>query len=368
LSAFGLNLLSPRLATLVRTDMPLALVIFILGSLTWMKIRSRQRWRSRDRVAVFALLTAGMLIKGPVVWAFLLPAIVAFELWRRKEDTVSAFPGFWPWIASLGIFIIWVWVGIRTIPGFYDQVVMREFVGRFGGEVHRAQPVWFYVPHLLHKFAPWSVVLVAIATIWLQKLNWNWRSIHLTSETRWLICWSLAGVMVMSLLPSKRVDRVFPVLPPLCILLAAQVNGAVGAFRQPKRLYAWVAAAIAFALIFTAGYVVWKVTSGYHEHRDALATFGTQAREYVATHQFRYAVISSRDEGLLLYARQTTFVSPEEAISRWNAADVDAVVAENSDLPRFVDQLRPPGAVVLRSPQRLDGGASDYVLIARPPS
>ena len=30
-SAFGLNLLSPRLATLVRTDMPLALVIFLIG-------------------------------------------------------------------------------------------------------------------------------------------------------------------------------------------------------------------------------------------------------------------------------------------------------------------------------------------------
>src|SRR5215831_9130227 len=29
--AFGLNLLSPRLATLVRTDMPLALVIFLIG-------------------------------------------------------------------------------------------------------------------------------------------------------------------------------------------------------------------------------------------------------------------------------------------------------------------------------------------------
>src|SRR5437868_11189361 len=33
LGAFGLNLLSPRLATLVRTDMPLALAIFLIGLL-----------------------------------------------------------------------------------------------------------------------------------------------------------------------------------------------------------------------------------------------------------------------------------------------------------------------------------------------
>ena len=42
-SAYGLNLLSPRLATLVRTDMPLALVIFLIGLLIWKKIRRRRR-------------------------------------------------------------------------------------------------------------------------------------------------------------------------------------------------------------------------------------------------------------------------------------------------------------------------------------
>ena len=38
-SALGLNLLSPRLATLVRTDMPLALVTFLIGAQIWRKIR-----------------------------------------------------------------------------------------------------------------------------------------------------------------------------------------------------------------------------------------------------------------------------------------------------------------------------------------
>src|SRR5215813_4769943 len=55
LGAFGLNLLSPRLATLVRTDMPLALVIFLIGLLIWQKIRSRTEWRLQDQVWIFAL-------------------------------------------------------------------------------------------------------------------------------------------------------------------------------------------------------------------------------------------------------------------------------------------------------------------------
>ena len=48
-------------------------------------------------------------------------------------------------------------------PGFFDEVVMREFVGRFGETIHRPQPLYFYLPHLLHKFAPWSVLMIGIA-------------------------------------------------------------------------------------------------------------------------------------------------------------------------------------------------------------
>src|SRR5215475_3316238 len=65
-SAFGLNLLSVRLATLVRTDMPLALVIFLLGLLIWQKIRAREAWQPDERWEMFALLTASMFIKGPM--------------------------------------------------------------------------------------------------------------------------------------------------------------------------------------------------------------------------------------------------------------------------------------------------------------
>jgi len=87
-SAFGLNLLSPRLATLVRTDMPLALVIFLVGLLIWQKIRAGTEWRLRDQVYIFALLTIAMLIKGPIVYAFLLPGItinaVAVALWATR--------------------------------------------------------------------------------------------------------------------------------------------------------------------------------------------------------------------------------------------------------------------------------------------
>src|SRR3954469_17483387 len=55
LGAFGLNLLTPRLAGLVRTDMPLALVLFVIGLQIWEKIRGNEPWNSRDRLWMFVL-------------------------------------------------------------------------------------------------------------------------------------------------------------------------------------------------------------------------------------------------------------------------------------------------------------------------
>src|SRR5882762_3058884 len=118
LGAFGLNLLSPRMATLVRTDMPLALVIFLIGLLIWEKIRTGEPWQPRDRWLMFGLLTAGMLIKGPIVYAFLLPGVLFFQLTRGRDNAspartrlYSAWCGSWPWLGSLAIFLIWVIAG-----------------------------------------------------------------------------------------------------------------------------------------------------------------------------------------------------------------------------------------------------------------
>ena len=399
LSAFGLNLLSPRLATLVRTDMPLAFVIFLIGLLIWRKVRAGDEWKLRDQVYIFVLLTAAMLIKGPIVYAFLLLGIVinavAVALWATRAShtarRLQAWLGWWPWIASLAIFLIWVAGGIRFQPGFYEEVVMREFVGRFGETIHRPQPFLFYLPHLLHKFAPWSVLMIAIALIDLQSRNWRLRSVfrEMSPETFWLVCWSIGGLIMMSLIPSKRVDRIFPVIPPLCLLLAAQVasrnfshgvadrssrsigtgvsgHGSLRANCMPNRFYRWSTFALYFAILFTGGYTCWKVITGYRYHRNALAMFGQNVRQEAVDHHWRYEVVSAKDEGLLLYLRKMRFIEPAAAIQEWNTGGLDALVASKEKATVLMRDLK--GAVLspLQSSEReqQDQGRG-YVLIAR---
>jgi 4-amino-4-deoxy-L-arabinose transferase-like glycosyltransferase len=366
--AFGLNLLSPRLATLVRTDMPLALVIFLIGLLIWQRVRHEDEWKLRDQVYVFVLLTAAMLIKGPIVYAFLLPGIALFQLRRGrtrsprapKTNSGSAWPGWWPWVASLAIFLIWVGGGIRFQPEFYEEVVMREFVGRFGETIHRPQPLLFYLPHLLHKFAPWSVLMIGIAAVGLRSRNWRLRSVfrEMSPETFWLLCWSVGGLIVMSLIPSKRVDRISPVIPPLCLLLAAQVALA--------RVYRWSAIALAFAILFTGGYTGWKVITGYRDHRDALAVFGRNVRHEMEAHRWRYGVVSAKDEGLLLYLRKTSFVKPADAVTEWNTGNLDALVASKEKAAVLMRDLQGAALAQLQSNEREQNDQGrGYVLITR---
>ena len=390
-SAFGLNLLSPRLATLVRTDMPLALVIFLIGLLIWQKIERQEEWKPRDRVYLFALLTIGIIIKGPIVYAFLLPGIGVFEWWRRRhacrysgvmagvgnpgQDTpcqtsASAWSGWWPWIASLAVFLLWITGGILSQPGFFDEVVMREFLGRFGETIHRPQPLYFYLPHLVHKFAPWSILLIAIAIFDLASRRWRIGTAfrEISPDSLWLLCWSAGGFIVMSLIPSKRVDRIFPVIPPLCLLLATQVSSGVGSLRRPEGAsrIAWrpyLATAIVFAIFFTGGYATWKVVTGYRDHRDALAIFGRDVRREAEACHWRYEAVSAKDEGLLLYLQKTHYIEPDHAIAEWNAGNLDALVASTEKATRLMPQLRGATVSQLKSSDRNKEKGTGYVLI-----
>src|SRR5438552_7674544 len=344
-AAFGFNLLSPRLATLVRSDMPLALVIFLIGLLIWEKIRTGEPWRTQDRWLMFGLLTAGMLIKGPIVYAFLLPGIIAMQLFRGRHGRLyTGWCGWWPWFASLGIFLIWVVAGSLWVPRFYELVIVREFLARFGEvgtHVHRSQSFFFYLPHLLHKFFPWSAVLIGLAIVDLRARRWSLRATfkEMSPATLWLICWSIGGLILMSLIPSKRVDRIFPIIPPLCLLIAAQTARFLNDEKQRTRNFRWATAILAVAILFSGGYAVSRVVTGYRDHRDALSIFGRKVREEAAANHWRYEAVGSTDEGLPLYLTRPHFLKPDVAVAKWHSGEIDALAIPANQALDFMREL-----------------------------
>ena len=369
-AAFGFNLLTPRLATLVRSDMPLALVVFAIGLLIWEKIRSGAPWSSKDRQIIFALLTAGMLIKGPIIYAFLLPGIIAMRLFRRRQNAdpaLTAWCGWWPWIASLAIFLVWVIAGSLWVPRFYELVVIREFLARFGEigtHAHRAQPFLFYIPHLLHKFLPWSAAMIAVAILDLRAQKWSFRAAlgQISPETVWLICWIFGALIVMSLIPSKRVDRIFPIIPPLCLLVSVQ--GSQFLQSGKSRALPWAVATVFVAVILSGGYAAGRIVSGYRDHRDALSIFGREVREEAAKNAWRYEVVGSADEGLPLYLTRPHFLKPELAIAKWNNGEIDALAVPANQMLDFIRELH-GSKRRFESAQRKNLRRPNYVLLTR---
>jgi hypothetical protein len=194
----------------------------------------------------------------------------------------------------------------------------------------------------------------------------------------------------MSLIPSKRVDRIFPVIPPLCLLLAGQIaprnccsHGPVG--RSPKsiepdetahravairtalaRVYRWSAIALALAILFISGYTGWKVITGYRDHRNALAVFGRNIRHEAEAHHWRYEVVSAKDEGLLLYLRKTHFVKPADAVTEWNTGNLDALVASKEKAAVLMRELKGDARAQSQPNEREERHQGrGYVLITR---
>jgi len=357
LSAFGLNLLAPRLATLVRTDMPLALASFLVGWQIWRHIRLAQPWTTRDRTIAFVLLSCAMMIKGPIIYAFILPGLIAYQIARRWTGAPSAWSGLWPWLLSLAVFLAWAIGGIRGQPGFYDSVVIREFAGRFTETIHKPQPPYFYLPHLLHKFAPWSLLLIGFGLFF-----WRRRGRIMRPETLWLVCWSIGALVIMSVIPSKRVDRIFPVVPPLCLLLGAQVAALGEIERWRARTRPWLAAALLFAVFFTGGYVAWKISQARAARSDALVQFSKRVRAEAEKYHWRYEVVGGREEGMLLYLRRPHFVKPEDALRAWQAGQLDALVVRNQPFRDWRGLL--PDAQLLFISEKSDE-LGQYSLFAR---
>jgi 4-amino-4-deoxy-L-arabinose transferase-like glycosyltransferase len=356
--AFGLNLLTPRIATLVRTDMMLTLWITICGWLIYRKIDRGLPWTTRERWAFFFAMLAALMTKGPILYAFVLPGMVAFCFVGPKSCRALLWSGWWTWIVPLAIFCTWLVIGCLTKPEFYHDVVISEFMSRFDQSLkayEKQQPIWFYFPHLLHKFAPWSLLVLALPIA-----SENVRR-HLKSNpgTIWLACWALGGLLCMTFVPSKRVDRIFPVVPPLCLLLVSLVS----ACQCGKRVRAWCGAAVVFAAVTVCSYFITLVVVHYRNREDALARFGRQVQALAQEAGARsISMVEGRDEPMVLYCNAGSYILIKRATREFLQGDRDALVLPERRVADASGPLPPPA---LDSGPISKRGESRYLLFLR---
>lgn len=348
--AFVFNMLTPRIATLARTDMLLTAAVFGAGALVFLRLRDGTDWTPARRLVLGGLLGVGLFAKGPVILAFLLPGAAALAVLGRIRGFRVDLGGGLPWLLPLVLFGAWVVGGLVSVEGFYREIVVAEFASRFDAgadALHEPKPVTFYLLPLLHRFGPWSLLLLALAAAGPVR-----RRVARDPALLWLVCWAAGGLLLMSLVPAKRLDRVFPAVPPLCLLLPGMLAPALS---QP-RAEGWLRTArvvLAAGVLLWSSYTVWCVFEGHWKGKAGLRRFAADCLAAADVRDGAIAVVGGHEEGLLFYARQLHLLPPEDLPWRfrrgdWPAAIVQARLLREAapEMGRFVElAASPPGFV-----------------------
>lgn len=111
------------------------------------------------------------------------------------------------------------------------------------------------------------------------------------------------------------------------------------------RAQRWCTASLCFAGVFALGYTAWKVSKESREPDDLIA-FSEAVRGQARQQQWRYEVMRSHDERLLVYLRRSHFIKPERAAANWAEGKLDAVIVPNDQVPRMLRDL--PGSIPAR--------------------
>jgi 4-amino-4-deoxy-L-arabinose transferase-like glycosyltransferase len=341
--------------------MMLTAFIFFVGWMILEKLRTEEEWTLKDRVILCLLLLGAMLTKGPIALGFLLPGLIAYHfLARRSQLEGTAFCGIIWWVLPVIVFGAWLAAGL-THPEFKEQVIGKEFLGRFTvgkDAVHHNGWPGTYTLGLIARTLPWTAILIGIFAI--KDVR---EAVKRSPVLLWLTCWTVGGLLFMELVPSKRFDRILPVVPPMCLLLAAAARYVPG-FELWKQPLGRLAILLPMAgVLFAGGYAGYHVSQNYSNQADGLVRFGEQVRAEVLGQGDRLAVVNGKDEGMLMYTGALRFTRLDDALALWKTKRIQWMVIGESNFTEHRDRLRPYDLVAQTPP--IASKLSSYRLLRR---
>jgi 4-amino-4-deoxy-L-arabinose transferase-like glycosyltransferase len=236
------------LAAYVIFDMMLALCVTVV----WLGVASecadagsapQPRARILRRLAMFAAIAAGILIKGPVMLAWALGGSLAAALILRSLAPLRWLTWIPGWFVALGLPGAWFWVASTRFPEYPHYAILEESLERLtSNSFHRNQGWWFVPAVLVGGALPWSLV-----TPWSAgRLRRAAPNVQLTARVG--LGFALFAALFFTLSHSQLVTYLLPALPPLAWYAAMMwSDGNPGRIRR-----AGLAAVLAFTPLLAA--------------------------------------------------------------------------------------------------------------------
>jgi 4-amino-4-deoxy-L-arabinose transferase-like glycosyltransferase len=188
----------------------------------------------RMSFALAALMMGlGILTKG--ILGILLPGLVAglYLVVRRRWHDLFRADLIVTFLVALAIGLSWYWaayeVGGRK---FLQWQLTMNLWSRFipaaaGGADYCAHPFWYFAPHTIAGFIPWSVYLPAVALY-----AWPRRGRELPAAAVFSLCWFVAIFVFFSTSHGKCLVYILPAFPPLAVLTGIAIDTAASALSE----------------------------------------------------------------------------------------------------------------------------------------
>lgn len=211
------------LSAYVIFDMPLALCVTVVW--TGIAMECETGASSRRRAAMFAAVTLGVLLKGPVMLAWALGGSAAAALVARERAPLR-WLAWWPgWLMVFGVAGGWFALALRRHPEYARYAFLEESLERMtSGSFKRDQPWWFVIAVFAAGALPWSI-------------GTRWRGPS-TRAARIALGFVLFAAVFFSLSRSKLVTYLLPAFPAFAWLAA---QSWLAAPRRPSRVVAALA-------------------------------------------------------------------------------------------------------------------------------
>ncbi len=235
---------------------------FMLGGVYFLYKALYSPMRVSNFLFAGVLMGLSFMSKGPVaITAMLLPAVIALLVWRLPDMRGR-------WLALVGMIVIAVVLGVWWYAYIYlsvsdaaTEIVQKETTSWVG---HNVRPWWYYWRFFLES-GIWAPLLVYVIV----RAIMGWKSEN--AATRIGLVWTLAGVLILSLFPEKKMRYLMPLMVPCCLLMASWVASHWQA-RTVRRLVGVVCCL--FVLFECFGFPSLKHILGYDE-RESLSELRT---------------------------------------------------------------------------------------------
>ncbi|WKJ89367.1 glycosyltransferase family 39 protein [Methylomonas montana] len=168
---------------------------------------------------VAAAIGLGILVKGPVIFLHVLPTAVLVFVWVRRPLVYTRWFGCLFAAVLMGVLIALAWAIPAAIAGgeeYANAILWHQTADRAVGTKIHTRSLFWYLPFLPMFLFPW--------------LFWPgfWSGLRgsrffTDSGLRFCLVWLVSTFVVFSLLPSKQVHYLIPMLPAFALLVARLV-------------------------------------------------------------------------------------------------------------------------------------------------